>query len=38
MQFFNSFFLDFLIGPVNRNLEPLTIHYDVGHPVYSEKL
>ena len=31
----DSFFLNFLISPENRNLEPLTIHYDVGHPIYK---
>ena len=29
------FFLNFLISPKNRNLEPLTNQYDLGHPAYT---
>ena len=29
----NSFYLNFPISGENRNLEPITIRFDVGHPV-----
>ena len=31
----DSIFLNFPISPENRNLDPLTIKYDMGHPVYT---
>ena len=34
----NSFSFNCLISPENRNLESLTIQYDVGHPVSNQCL
>ena len=33
----DSFFLNFPVSRENRNLEPITIRYDVGHPLYNTR-